>query len=181
MKKIVIFALLVLLTNNLLAQKMITRNGKVTFEASTPSFEEIKATNTSVSSILDTATGDFVALILIKSFKFKSALMEEHFNENYLESNQYPKATFKGKILNFDATKLSKNSTTYEVNGDLTIHGVTKSFKTKMNLVATGGKIIVTSNFEVSPQDFKIEIPSLVKNKIAKVIEVTLNFELAPQ
>ena len=183
--KTVKFSLLLFLimffSENIQAQKFITRNGKVTFEASTPSFEEIKATNKGVSSILDTSTGDFVTLILIKSFKFKLALMEEHFNENYLESNKFPKAIFKGKIQNFDPSKLSKNPTTYEVNGDLTIHGVTKSFKTKVNMISNGGKIILTSNFKIIPQDFKVEIPSIVKNKIAKVIETTLDFELAPK
>lgn len=179
-KTIIIFALLFIGTT-VFSQKMITRNGKITFEASMPSFEEIKATNSTVSCILDEATGDFVALALIKSFKFKAPLMEEHFNENYMESNLFPKATFKGKILNFDAKKISSTKTVYDLEGDLTIHGVTKKIKTKINLVLTSGKIITTTNFDIKPQDYGIEIPNLVKDKIAKNIETTINFTLEPQ
>jgi hypothetical protein len=163
------------------SQKMITRNGKITFEASMPSFEEIKATNSTVSCILDEATGDFVALALIKSFKFKAPLMEEHFNENYMESNLFPKATFKGKVLNFDAKKLSATKTTYDLEGDLTIHGVTKKIKSKINLIFTSGKVITTSNFDIKPQDYNIEIPNLVKDKISKNIDISIFFTLEPQ
>ena len=87
MKKITILFALLIMGNTMFSQKMITRNGKITFEASMPSFEEIKGVNSTASCILDQATGDFVALALIKSFKFKSPLMEEHFNENYIESS----------------------------------------------------------------------------------------------
>jgi hypothetical protein len=179
-KAIIIFALLIMGTT-VFSQKMITRNGKITFEASMPSFEEIKGTNSTASCILDGATGDFVALALIKSFKFKAPLMEEHFNENYMESNLFPKATFKGKILNFDAKKLSAIKTTYDLEGDLTIHGVTKKVKTKINLIFTSGKVITTSSFDIKPQDYNIEIPSLVKDKIAKNIDTSINFTLEPQ
>ncbi|MDQ5930328.1 MAG: hypothetical protein QG594_2116 [Bacteroidota bacterium] len=178
MKKSAFFVLLLLITNNLIAQKMITRNGKVIFEASTPSFEEIKGTNSVVSSILNPANNEFVALILIKSFKFKSPLMEEHFNENYLESNTYPKATFKGKVLNLDVSKLTATKTNYDLEGDLTIHGVTKKIKTKINLSLNGTKILATSAFSVKPQDFKIEIPSLVKAKIADEVKISVNLVL---
>ena len=179
-KTIIIFALL-LIGTTVFSQKMITRNGKITFEASMPSFEEIKATNSTVSCILDEATSDFVALALIKSFKFKAPLMEEHFNENYMESNLFPKATFKGKILNFDAKKLSSTKTSYDLEGDLTIHGITKKIKTKLNLILTSGKLITTTSFDIKPQDYGIEIPNLVKDKIAKNIATTINFTLEPQ
>lgn len=162
------------------SQKMMTRSGEIKFEASMPAFEEIAATNNTASCILDKATGDFVALALIKSFKFKSPLMEEHFNENYLESTQFPKATFKGKILNFDATKIT-SKTTFELEGELTLHGVSKKIKTKIILSMIANKINVVSSFFVKPQDFKIEIPSLVKSKIAEKIEIAVNFNLEPK
>lgn len=162
------------------SQKMMTRSGEIKFEASMPAFEEIAATNNTASCILDKATGDFVALALIKSFKFKSPLMEEHFNENYLESTQFPKATFKGKILNFDATKIT-SKTTFELEGELTLHGVSKKIKTKITLSMIANKINVVSSFFVKPQDFKIEIPSLVKSKIAEKIEIAVNFNLEPK
>lgn len=178
MKEIILSALFILAGNLVFAQKMMTRTGEVKFEASMPAFEEIAATNKTTSCILDKSTGDFVALTLIKSFKFKAPLMEEHFNENYMESSQFPKATFKGKILNFDATKLSATKTAYDLEGDLTIHGVTKKIKTKINLTLSGTKILAASAISVKPQDYKIEIPNLVKGKIAENVKVSMSFIL---
>ncbi|WP_417939699.1 YceI family protein [Flavobacterium sp. RS13.1] len=180
MKEIIISALFLLAGNVVFSQKMITRTGEVKFEASMPAFEEVAATTKTTSCILEKSTGDFVALTLIKSFKFKSPLMEEHFNENYMESSQFPKATFKGKVLNFDAKKLSASKTSYDLEGDLTIHGVTKKIKTKINLTLNGAKILASSAISVKPQDYKIEIPSLVKGKIAENVKVTMNFVLEP-
>jgi polyisoprenoid-binding protein YceI len=178
MKNILITFVLLAISHTSFAQKMLTRTGEVKFEASMPAFEEVAATSKTASCILDKATGDFVALTLIKSFKFKAPLMEEHFNENYMESSKFPKATFKGKILNFDGAKLSTTKTSYDLEGDLTIHGVTKKFKTKINLATNGAKIAATSNITVKPQDYKIEIPSLVKSKIADKVNVAMNFIL---
>ena len=104
--------------------------------------------------------------------------MEEHFNENYMESSKFPKATFKGKILNFDAKKLSASKTSYDLEGDLTIHGVTKKIKSKIILALNGAKVTATSSILVKPQDYKIEIPSLVKGKIAENAKVAINFVL---
>lgn len=181
MKKIALIFVFLTIGNLSFAQKMITRSGKITFEATMPSFEEIKGTSNTASCILDKSTGNFVALILVKSFKFKAPLMEEHFNENYMESNLFPKATFKGKILNFDAAKLTSNKSTYDLEGELTVHGVTKKINTKINLVLASGKIIATTNFDIKPQDYKIEIPNLVKDKIAKNVNTTINFTLEAQ
>jgi len=178
MKKGIVLAVAFLMGNVIFSQKMMTRSGEVKFEASMPAFEEIAGTNNTVSCILDEATGDFVALALIKSFKFKAPLMEEHFNENYMESSKFPKATFKGKILNFDAKKLSASKTSYDLEGDLTIHGVTKKIKSKIILALNGAKVTATSSILVKPQDYKIEIPSLVKGKIAENAKVAINFVL---
>lgn len=179
MKKGIFLMMCFLVGNVIFAQKMMTRTGEIKFEASMPAFEEIAATNNTVSCILDEATGDFVALALVKAFKFKAPLMEEHFNENYMESSKFPKATFKGKIANFDAKKLSSKKTEFDLEGDLTIHGVTKKIKTKLALVLNAGKITATSLILVKPQDYNIEIPSLVKDKIAENVKVSINFILA--
>lgn len=179
MKKGIFLMMCFLVGNIIFAQKMMTRAGEIKFEASMPAFEEIAATNNTVSCILDEATGDFVALALVKAFKFKAPLMEEHFNENYMESSKFPKATFKGKIANFDANKLSSKKTEFELEGDLTIHGVTKKIKTKLALVLNAGKITATSLILVKPQDYNIEIPSLVKDKIAENVKISINFILA--
>src|SRR5258705_13300570 len=99
MKKTVFLMMFFFVGNIIFSQKMITRTGEIKFEASVPSFEAVAAVNNSVSAILDESNGEFVALALIKAFKFKVPLMEEHFNENYIESSKYPKATFKGNII----------------------------------------------------------------------------------
>ncbi|MFM2368868.1 MAG: hypothetical protein RL619_1168 [Bacteroidota bacterium] len=181
MKKIAFLGLLVFTGNVMFSQKIMTRTGEIKFEASMPAFEEIAAKNNTVSCILDESTGDFVALALIKAFMFKAPLMEEHFNENYIESSKFPKSTFKGKILNFDASKLSAAKTVYDLEGDLTLHGVTKKIKTKITLVGTADKVNVTSNFSVKPKDYNIDIPSLVKNKIAENVKIAINFILQPK
>jgi hypothetical protein len=179
MKKIAILVLSFFIGNFVFSQKIMTRSGEVKFEASMPAFEEVAATNGSVSCIFDQTTGDFVALALIKSFRFKAPLMEEHFNENYMESSKFPKATFKGKILNFDAKKLSSTKTSYDLEGDLTIHGVTKKIKSKIILASSGGKVNASTSILVKPQDYTIEIPSLVKGKIAENVKVSMSFILA--
>ncbi len=163
--------------NVIFSQKVMTRTGKIKFEASVPSFEPVAAVNNSVSAILDESNGEFAALALIKAFKFKVPLMEEHFNENYIESSKYPKATFKGKIINFDASKLT-TSGKYDLEGDLTIHGVTKKIKTKITLVLKDGKLYLTNSFTVKAQDFNIKIPSIVKSKVSEDVTVTVDFIL---
>jgi hypothetical protein len=177
MKKTALLILCLFAGNIIFSQKMITRTGEIKFEASVPSFEPVAAVNNSVSAILDASNGEFAALALIKSFKFKVPLMEEHFNENYIESSKYPKATFKGKIVNFDASKLAV-ATKYDLEGDLTIHGVTKKVKTKITLVSKDGKINASCNFIVKVKDFDIAIPSVVKSKVSQDVNVTANFIL---
>jgi YceI-like domain len=178
MKRILIVVLSLLAGEAMFSQKLMTRSGEIKFDASMPDLVEIAGTNAGASCIFDASTGEFVALALVKSFKFKSPLMEEHFNENYMESSKFPKSTFKGKILNFDASKLSGTKSSYELEGDLTIHGVTKKIKTKVTLVESDGKVVVTSNFTVKCKDYAIEIPSLVKEKFAENIKVSLDFPL---
>lgn len=156
---------------------MMTRTGEIKFEASVPAFEPIAAVNNSVSAVLDGSNGEFATLALVKAFKFKIPLMEEHFNENYMESSKYPKATFKGRIINFDSSKLA-TSGKYDLEGDLTIHGVTKKIKTKISLVLKEGKLYVTSSFTVKAQDYNIKIPSIVKSKVSEDVTVAINFIL---
>jgi polyisoprenoid-binding protein YceI len=178
MKKLAILAISFLIANSSVAQKMMTRTGEIKFEASMPALEEVAATNKTVSCIFDQSNGDFVALALVKAFKFKAPLMEEHFNENYIESSKFPKATFKGKVLNFDASKLTSTKNIYDLEGDLTMHGITKKIKTKISLSDNSGKITAISNFNVKPNDYGIEIPSLVKSKIAENVKLAINFVL---
>ncbi len=178
MKKIALIVLLFTTGNSIFAQQLKTRTGIISFEATMPAIEEIAGKNSTASCILDKSNGNFATQCLVKAFKFKIPLMEEHFNENYMESTKFPKSTFSGKILNFDASKLSTTKTPYDLEGDLTIHGVTKKIKTKIMIALSGTKIVATSNFSVKPQDYKIEIPNLVKDKIAKDVKIVSMFTL---
>ena len=178
MKKIIFVCLILCNVTNIFSQKMITRSGEVKFEASMSAVEEVAAKTNTASCIFDKTTGDFAALILIKSFKFKVPLMEEHFNENYIESDKFPKATFKGKVLNYDATKVAAGKATFDIEGDLTIHGITKKVKTKITFSQSDDKLTSTCNFKVIPQDYGIKIPSLVKNKIAETVAIICKFDL---
>jgi len=159
--------------------KYSTRSGTLTFEASVPSFEEVKAANAEVSAILNTETGEFVTLALVKAFRFKVALMEEHFNENYIESSEYPKTTFKGKIVNFDPASLSTTPMKYNVRGVLQLHGVDKDLETSVLLSRDGEQIILDTQFELSPKDFDIKIPKIVSSKIAETVIVTGKYSLS--
>lgn len=158
--------------------KYITKSGVVSFEASVPSFEEVKASNNSVTAIINTDSGEFAALVLIKGFRFKNALMEEHFNENYAESDQFPKATFKGKITDFNLGSITTN-TSFKANGELTFHGKTKQLKDILFNISKGeNEISITGNFKALASDFDIKIPKIVSNKIAEDIEVSFQFDL---
>ncbi len=170
---------LILFTVALFAQdKVITKNGNINFEASVPAFEEIKAKNENVTCILNTKTGEIASLALIKGFRFKIALMEEHFNENYMESDKYPKATFKGTIINFDLSKLTTTYTEYTVKGKLEIHGKSKDISSLAKIRKTDKGIDLITNFDVYASDFAIEIPSVVKNKVSNKILISNSFLL---
>jgi polyisoprenoid-binding protein YceI len=180
MKKIVIAtALLCGLTANVFAQKYMTRTGKVTFFSSTP-VENIEAFNNDVSSVVDSKSGEVLFVVPIKSFKFEKALMQEHFNENYMESDKYPKADFKGKIANLGDVNFAKDGTyNVRVAGALTIHGVTKNVTLPGTVTVKGGSITTNTKFKVKTADYNIKIPAMVANKIADQIEVTVNSILA--
>jgi len=115
----------------------------------------------------------------MKGFRFKNSLMEEHFNENYIESETYPKATFKGKLKDFDFSKITENNTEVIVNGKIELRGKEKEVSTTLIVKKFEGSIIIQGSFKVTPADFDIEIPSVVKNKIAKEIIVTVDFNLS--
>ncbi len=180
MKKIFLIASLFGFANFMSAQKYFTKSGKISFDASTK-MEEIAAVNNKATAVYDATTGAIEYAVLIKAFAFEKALMQEHFNENYMESDKYPKAIFKGNIVNFAAIKLSKDGTfNAEVEGKLTMHGVTKDIKTESIFTVKGGQVSVSSNFRVLLADYNISIPALVKDNISKEmkIEVRNTFEL---
>lgn len=179
--KHIIFTLLILVTLSVQAQdKYLTKSGSLEFEASVPSFEEVKAKNESVTAILNTENGEIAALLLVKGFRFKNALMEEHFNENYAESDVYPKATFKGKINNFSLDKFvdSKNQKVI-VEGILEFHGQSKQLSNIDAFISIEDEVVtLDGSFTVKASNFKIDIPKIVKNKLSNDVQVTFNFEL---
>lgn len=156
--------------------KYLTKTGTVKFEASVPSFEEVKANNNSVTAILNTDNGEFAALVLIKGFRFKNALMEEHFNENYAESEKYPKSTFKGKLNNFDKVNIQGN---YSLIGELSFHGVNKNMEeVPVSVIKKEDVITFSGTFSAKASDFDIKIPKIVSNKIAENVKVAFEFKL---
>ena len=180
MKKItLILTGILLITVNLYAQEYMTRSGYIWFYSSTP-VEDIKAHNRQVACIMDTETGEVAVTLLMKSFEFKKALMQEHFNENYVESDKFPKASFEGKVKDLSAVDFSADKT-YEVpvSGDLTIHGVTNTIETTVNLKSgENAAIRAETMFIVKPADYDIEIPKVVRENIAREIEVHVDLEL---
>lgn len=158
--------------------RYITKTGEINFEASVPSFEEVKAKNSNVSAILNSDNGEFAALALMKGFRFKVALMEEHFNENYIESSKFPKATFKGKIKGFELSTLSETAKEYIVTGTIKMHGVDKLVEVPATLTFVDNTILMKLQFTLRPEDFNIEIPKVVSSKIAEEIDVIANFSL---
>jgi hypothetical protein len=181
MKKITLLLAIILAASTFAdAQKYMTKNGFIGFYSHTP-MEDIKADNNQVAGVLDTGTGEMVFQVLIKSFHFEKALMEEHFNENYMESEKYPKSTFKGKITNLSSVNFSKSGL-YDVTveGDLTLHNVTNKVNAKGTIEVITGGINANSKFNIAPEDYKIEIPSVVREKISKNLEVTVSMKYTP-
>ena len=159
--------------------KFLTKTGEVVFEASVPSFEEVKAKNNAVTAIINTQNGEFASLILVKGFRFKNALMEEHFNENYAESNTYPKATFKGVIDDFDVSELANDDIQKTIQGTMTFHGQSKKLNdVKISLSKKGNSIFMTGNFMIKASDYNIEIPKIVSSKVTNEVQVDFEFQL---
>ncbi len=172
--KSVLFILILIASHNLQAQKYFTRTGNIVFSSHAP-MEEIEAVNNKATSIFDVQTGAIEWAVLIKAFEFKKALMQTHFNENYMESSKMPKATFKGKIENISTLNLEKDGD-YQVNvsGKLTIHGVTREVQTTATFTVKDKQVSAVSELRVLVADYKIEIPKLVRDNIAKEVQINI-------
>jgi polyisoprenoid-binding protein YceI len=177
-KLLLIVCCLAIVTTVTNAQKFITKTGHIKF-FSESAMEKIEAHNRQVNAALDVATGDFVFKVLMKSFEFEKALMQEHFNENYVESDKYPNATFTGNVININEVNISRDGT-YDagVQGELTLHGVTKQVSAKGTLEVKEGKILGKAKFNILLSDYNIKIPSVVTNNISNSIEITVEVNL---
>jgi polyisoprenoid-binding protein YceI len=160
--------------------KYSTKTGSIGFEASVPSFEEVKGANTNVSAILNCDTAEFAALALVKGFRFKVALMEEHFNENYIESSKFPKAIVRGTLKNFDFSELSTTPKEYELNGTINLHGQEQPLSIPIMVQRSlDGAIQIAANFTLNPEAFQIKIPGIVRKKVAEEVNVSVLLNLS--
>nr|NQU94358.1 YceI family protein [Bacteroidota bacterium] len=172
--------IMLLVSTGVHAQKYMTKNGHISFFSSMP-MEDIEAHNLQVNAALNTQTGDFVFKVLIKSFEFKKALMQEHFNENYMDSHKYPNATFQGKVTNLGEIDFGKDGEyPAQVDGKLTIHGVTQEVKETGVFIIGKGIINSKSIFNLMTADYNIKIPKAVINNIAESIELRVDVKLEP-
>lgn len=177
MKNTLVTIIGLLFALNLNAQKFFTRTGTTQFEVSEKAFEPVEAINNSTTAILDLSTGRVAVQVFMAGFEFKNALMQEHFNENYMDSHTYPKATLKGILEDFSIARMSKDSL-FTLNATLTIKGIEQEIQTPVFLKESNNRIHVATNFSVRPEDFNIDIPSLVRDKIAQQIQISVEYEL---
>ncbi len=170
MQKLILCLLLTSLAPVLVAQKLNAESGTIKF-FSRASIEDIDATNKKVQSIFDVATGDIAFVVPIQSFEFPKKLMQQHFNEKYLESEKYPKATFNGKVSDYDPSGAGKQSVM--ATGKLTIHGETQEITVPGTLEKKDGKLLLKTSFIVRLIDYEIKIPQVLWQNVAEQVEVT--------
>ena len=170
--KNLLLTFLVFSVSQLMAQRYITRNAEVYFLSDKDALEVVEATNNQVGAVVDLSSNDIAFQSQMRAFKFKIALMEEHFNENYVESEKYPKATFKGTFTNLPADLSKQNELL--VAGVMDFHGVQKDIEVNVSLQFIDGELVGTSNFVLLCSDFGIKIPKIVSDKLANEIQVTV-------
>ena len=179
MNKIILsFALCLIIFNAGAQNRYFTKDAKINFNSSTP-LEDIIAESNQATTFIDIEKNEVAFSVLTTSFKFRRALMEEHFNENYMESSKFPKAKFSGKIITPIDWK-SEKQVTVDVKGELTMHGATKEVTIKAQITPGKGKIVAMTELKVTPEDFKISIPSAVRDKIAKEVTIKIEAVYAP-
>ena len=176
MRHLMILAL-VMIGQAAIGQKYFSKTGKISFYSKAP-LETIEAHNNSATTVLDLSTGNLEWAVLIQGFTFEKALMQEHFNENYMESSTYPKAKFRGKIDNYSSLNLTKEGVyAVSVSGQLEIHGVSQPVTAQGTIAVKGGQITAKSNFSIALADYGIEIPKLVADNIAKKVDIRVDAE----
>jgi len=158
-------------------QEFMERQGQITFFSHTP-VENIQATNNQALSLFNPRTNEIAVSILMRAFVFKKSLMHEHFNESYIESDLYPKATFTGEVVDFDPT--IEAAQTRIIKGDFTLKSKTRPIEIKAKITRTNNGYTIEGNLNVSIDDYDINVPALLSPNIAKSIEVSFNFNYAP-
>lgn len=176
-KKLLLFLLLTAFIIDA-QEKRASTKAVVIFEASVPFFEPVKAINEEVNINLNTKRGTIAFVVYIDRFSFERSLMQEHFNENYMESQRYPKATFKGIIEMFYLENITADTKEYYIKGKIYIHGKSKHIRVVAKIKKVANGIQLLSNFTLNTDDFNIEIPYIVRSKISKNINIKLNATL---
>lgn len=181
MKKIILSLIAFLLLVNLQAQKVFTKTGAIGFSASSP-LEKIEASTKKAVGVIDLASGRVEVQVLVKSLHFEKALMEEHFNENYMESGKFPDAKFVGNITDWNSVNLKKDgSYPVKIKGDMTMHGITKNIETNGTVIVKSGSVTASkADITIKIADFNIQIPGAVKDKIAKEAKINIDLALQP-
>ena len=180
MKKVVasFFLSFLLFKTSFAQEKYFTKTGKIQFFSKTPA-ENIDATNRSAAVILDSKTGDLQFAVLMKGFEFRKALMQEHFNTKYVESDKYPKTEFKGQVTNNGEIKYTTDGTyNAKVKGKLTMHGVTKDIETTGTITVKNGKITTASTFNIQLPDYSIKVPGVNRSQVSDNIKITVDCDL---
>ena len=176
MKNKLLLLIFCLFTTVCLSQKYYTDSGLTEFDGSKAAFEPIKAKNKSSISIFDVNNCKIASLIKIRLFNYRYGLMEEHFNENYLESNIYPTSTFEGCIEDFDKISLDDNFQQISIKGTLTIKGESNEILAVGFLKKNNNKIEIKSSFSDKLSEYKIKIPRVVFKKIDEEVKINLNY-----
>lgn len=175
MRKCILFLLLLLSQQFVQSQPLVTRSGYIKFFSKTP-LENIEAENKQVNAVLDLSKKNIAFLMLMKGFLFERALMQEHFNENYVESDKYPKASFTGSYTG-DANPGKDGTYPVVVKGKLTLHGVTRAVETPASIEVKNGRLLCRSTFKIKPADYGIKVPVIVWDKVAQQLDVTVRLD----
>ncbi|MBL3655831.1 YceI family protein [Fulvivirga sediminis] len=177
MNKKHIFLLLILLPFATQAQRLMDRHGKVKFFSEAP-LENIEADNSQALAALDLSNGNVAVTMLMKSFHFDKSLMEEHFNENYIESDKFPKATYKGVLKNFKKENLNsiQDSLKLSSQGELSLHGKTNKVSPDVVFYKNGNKLMAKTQFVIKIDDYDVKVPKMMIQNIAEEVLVTAIF-----
>ena len=162
------------------AQQFMTREGNVHFFSSTP-LEDIEANNAQMSAILDQQTGGFAFQVQMRAFHFPKALMEEHFNESYVESDAFPKATFRGTLEAWDPSMEVQGPMAVVAQGEFDFHGVKTARSIPGEIMRKDGKWVLDARFTIALKDHDIQVPAVVRDNIAATIAVDVHAELTPR
>lgn len=179
MKTLILALFIIKMSMHCQAQIMMSKNAAISFHSHT-FLENVDAENKYVMAVIDAGKKNIAFSLLMKQFEFPKKLMQEHFNENYVESDKFPKATFSGAYTeNVDVTK--EGTYQLNVNGRLTIHGVTRDVQFPATIVVKPGAILGSSSFKLNPADYNIDIPFIVRDKIEKENTVKVQVEWTPK